>query len=163
MGLIGLNHIAALLSGFKLVRPSVAGVLLLAMLAGLSGKTQTAWSQTMLPQATFMTQTAQAQPVQRPIPTLQPPVAGYVFPARQTLTFTVDWRVFTGGTAVFHLEQQGDQMHVMATADTVGAVNMLFPVVDRFQSGFNVRTGCSPSMAVNPRRPPDIAARNPRS
>ena len=41
------------------------------------------------------------------IPTLQPPVAGYVFPAKQTLTFTVDWRVFTAGTAVFHLEQQG--------------------------------------------------------
>src|ERR1700752_4046262 len=58
------------------------------------------------------------------IPTLQPPIPGYVFPERQTLTFTVDWRVFTGGTAVFHLEQQGDQEKVTATADTVGAVNM---------------------------------------
>jgi hypothetical protein len=77
------------------------------------------------------------------IPTLQPPIPGYVFPARQTLTFTVDWRVFTGGTAVFHLEQQGDDLKVTATADTAGAVNMLFPVVDRFQSGFNTRTGCS--------------------
>jgi hypothetical protein len=77
------------------------------------------------------------------IPTLQPPVPGYVFPAHETLTFTVDWRVFTGGTAVFHLEQQGDQLHVSATADTVGAVNMLFPVVDRFQSAMNTKTGCS--------------------
>jgi hypothetical protein len=77
------------------------------------------------------------------IPTLQPPIAGYVFPAHRTLTFTVDWRVFTGGTAVFHLEQQGDQLHVSATADTVGAVNMLFPVVDRFQSAMNPKTGCS--------------------
>jgi hypothetical protein len=77
------------------------------------------------------------------IPTLQPPVPGYVFPARQTLTFTVDWRVFTGGTAVFHLEQTGDRMMVTATADTVGAVNMLFPVVDRFQSIMNTKTGCS--------------------
>jgi hypothetical protein len=66
-----------------------------------------------------------------------------VFPARQTLTFTVDWRVFTGGTAVFHLEQQGDKLHVTATADTVGAVNMLFPVVDRFQSTMDTKTGCS--------------------
>ena len=82
-----------------------------------------------------------AAPVQ--IPTLQPPVAGYVFPDHQTLTFTVDWRVFTGGTAVFHLEQQGDQLKVSATADTVGAVNMLFPVVDRFQSSLDTRTGCS--------------------
>jgi len=77
------------------------------------------------------------------IPKLQPPVPGFVFPARQTLTFTVDWRVFTGGTAVFHLEQQGDQMKVAATADTVGAVNMLFPVVDRFQSSMDTKTGCS--------------------
>jgi hypothetical protein len=77
------------------------------------------------------------------IPTLQPPLAGYVFPERETLTFTVDWRVFTGGTAVFHLEQQGDVLKVTATADTVGAVNMLFPVVDRFQSGMDTKTGCS--------------------
>jgi hypothetical protein len=77
------------------------------------------------------------------IPTLQPPVAGYVFPVRQTLTYAVDWRVFTAGTAVFHLEQQGDQLKVTATADTVGATTMLFPVVDRFESGLDTRTGCS--------------------
>jgi hypothetical protein len=78
-----------------------------------------------------------------PIPALQAPGAGYGFPARETLTFTVDWRVFTAGTAVFHLEQQGGQEKVTATADTAGAVTMLFPVVDRFQSGFDVGTGCS--------------------
>lgn len=68
---------------------------------------------------------------------------GYTFPTRQTLTFAVDWRVFTAGNAVFHLEQQGDQLKITATADTVGAVNMLFPVVDRFQSGMDTHTGCS--------------------
>jgi hypothetical protein len=88
-------------------------------------------------------QASQAQLAQRPIPTLQPPVAGYVFPERETLTFAVDWRVFTAGTAVFHLEQQSDQLKVTATADTVGAVNMLFPVVDRFQSSLDMKTGCS--------------------
>lgn len=77
------------------------------------------------------------------IPTLQPPPSGYVFPARQTLTYAVDWRVFTAGTAVFQLEQQGTQMMIAATADTVGGVTMLFPVVDRFQSGFDTKTGCS--------------------
>jgi Protein of unknown function (DUF3108) len=51
--------------------------------------------------------------------------------------------VFTGGVAVFHLEQQDDILRVTATADTVGAVNMLFPVVDRFQSSMDTRTGCS--------------------
>lgn len=82
-----------------------------------------------------------AQPVQ--IPVLQPPIPGYTFPAHQTLTFTVDWRVFTAGTAVFHLEQQGDIEKITATADTIGAVNLLFPVVDRFQAGIDTRTGCS--------------------
>jgi Protein of unknown function (DUF3108) len=77
------------------------------------------------------------------IPTLQPPTPGYAFPARQTLTFTVDWRVFTGGTAVFHLEQQSDKLKVAATADTAGVVNMMFPVMDRFQSSMDTRTGCS--------------------
>jgi hypothetical protein len=81
------------------------------------------------------------------IPTLQPPVAGYQFPERETLTFTVDWRVFTAGTAVFHLDGQGDQMKITATADTVGATNMLFPVVDRFQSELNTKTGCSSSFS----------------
>ncbi|MDP9051877.1 MAG: DUF3108 domain-containing protein [Acidobacteriota bacterium] len=82
-----------------------------------------------------------------PIPTLQPPIPGYTFPAHQTLTFTVDWRVFTGGTAVFHLDQQGDQLKVSATADTVGAVNMLFPVIDTFESLLDTRTGCSQSFS----------------
>ena len=40
-----------------------------------------------------------------PIPTLQAPMAGFSFPVKETLSFDVDWRVFTAGTAVFHLEQ----------------------------------------------------------
>jgi hypothetical protein len=90
-------------------------------------------------------------PVQQmPIPTLQPPVPGYIFPAKQTLTFTVDWRVFTAGVAVFHVEQspqsqgtQGPVEKITATADTIGAVTMLFPVIDRFQAGLDTKNGCS--------------------
>lgn len=77
------------------------------------------------------------------IPTLQPPPPQFTYPQRETLTFTVDWRVFTAGTAVFTLEQQARHMNVSATADSVGAVTMLFPVVDKFQSGFDTTTGCS--------------------
>ena len=80
---------------------------------------------------------------QRPIPPLQAPVPGFEYPQHQTLTFNVDWRVFTAGIAVFHLDQVGDLLKISATADTIGAINMLFPVVDRFQSGFNLQTGCS--------------------
>ncbi len=88
---------------------------------------------------------AAAQPVV--IPTLKAPGPGFPFPARQTLTFAVDWRVFTAGTAVFHLEQQGTQEKITATADTVGGVTMLFPVIDRYQSGFDTKTGCSTGLS----------------
>jgi hypothetical protein len=87
--------------------------------------------------------------VQRPIPVLQPPPGSFVYPQHETLTFSVDWRVFTAGMAVFHLDAapanglNGIQEKVSATADSIGAVNMLFPVVDRFQSGFDTKTGCS--------------------
>jgi Protein of unknown function (DUF3108) len=74
---------------------------------------------------------------------LQAPQTGYVFPERQTLIFTVDWRVFTAGTAVFHLEQQGGVQKISASGNSVGAVTMLFPVVDTFQSAFDSKTGCS--------------------
>ncbi len=85
--------------------------------------------------------------VQRPIPVLQPPLPAFVYPQHETLTYTVDWRVFTTGTAVFHLDQVGDLLKISATADTIGAVNMLFPVIDRFQSGFDLKTGCSSGFA----------------
>lgn len=77
------------------------------------------------------------------IPILQPPDPSYTFPTRQTLTFSVDWRVYTAGTAVFHLEQTGTTQKISATADTAGNLNMIFPVLDKFESGMDTRTGCS--------------------
>lgn len=76
-------------------------------------------------------------------PLVTPPMVGYSFPQHETLTFTVDWRVFTAGRAVFQLDAQPGLMKVQATADTVGATNMIYQVVDRFQSSFNPQTGCS--------------------
>jgi hypothetical protein len=83
------------------------------------------------------------------IPTLQPPEAGFSFPSRLTLTYEVDWGVFNYGTAVFHLEQQGTVEKVTATADTVGNINMVFPVVDKFSAGFDTKTGCSTGFSKN--------------
>ena len=77
------------------------------------------------------------------IPTLVPPPSGYAFPTKQTLNYTVDWRVFSAAVATFQIEQQGTTQKITATADTVGAVTMLFPVVDRFQSAFDTKSGCS--------------------
>ncbi|MGB9031441.1 MAG: DUF3108 domain-containing protein [Acidobacteriaceae bacterium] len=80
-------------------------------------------------------------------PPLIPPRAGYNFPAKQTLTYAVDWRVFPAGTTVMHLQQDGDEERVSATGDTLGAINLIYRVSDRFQSSFNRRTGCSAGFA----------------
>jgi hypothetical protein len=77
------------------------------------------------------------------VPSLPPPRAGYSFPQKQTLIYTVDWRVFSAGTAVLHFEATGDSERITANADTVGAINMLFHVGDRFQSTFDRLKGCT--------------------
>ncbi len=74
---------------------------------------------------------------------LAPPRAGFSFPQRQTLTYSVDWRVFPAGTAVLHFENQGDRERITANADTIGAINMLFHVGDKFQSTFDRTKGCT--------------------
>lgn len=75
--------------------------------------------------------------------TLAPPRPGFSFPQKQTLTYSVDWRVFPAGTAVLHFEQEGDREKLTASADTSGAINLLFHVSDRFQSTFDRTTGCT--------------------
>ena len=74
---------------------------------------------------------------------LPAPRAGFNFPQKQTLTYSVDWRVFPAGTAVLHFEAFGDRERITASADTVGAINLLFHVSDHFQSNFDRATGCT--------------------
>ncbi|MBB6147076.1 hypothetical protein HNQ77_005061 [Silvibacterium bohemicum] len=87
-----------------------------------------------------------AEPPQAASP-MQPPRAGFSFPARQTLNYSVDWRVFPAGVVSFHVEADGEMQRVTVTADTVGAVNLIFRVSDRFQSSFQRSTGCSESFS----------------
>ncbi len=75
--------------------------------------------------------------------TLASPRAGFSFPQRQTLTYSVDWRVFPAGTAVIHFEAAGGRERITASAYTSGAINLLFHVADNFQSDFDRETGCS--------------------
>jgi hypothetical protein len=77
------------------------------------------------------------------MPTLTPPRQGFTFPHKQTLTYAVDWRVFPAGTAVLHFEDSGGLEHISANADTIGAINLLFHVSDRFQSTFDREHGCT--------------------
>ncbi len=76
-------------------------------------------------------------------PQLAPPRAGFSFPQKQTLTYSVDWRVFPAGTAIIHFEATGDRERITANADTSGAINLLFHVSDRFQSTFDREKGCT--------------------
>jgi hypothetical protein len=74
---------------------------------------------------------------------LPPPRPGYSFPAKQTFTYAVDWRVFPAATAVLHLEADGNKEHLTANADTTGAINLIFRVSDKFQSTFDRDKGCT--------------------
>jgi Protein of unknown function (DUF3108) len=85
--------------------------------------------------------------VAQTLPPLVAPAANFSFPAKQTLTYAVDWRVFPAGTATFHLEQVGPMQHIVAVGESIGAVNLLFRVNDRFESYLNRSTGCSVSFA----------------
>jgi hypothetical protein len=74
---------------------------------------------------------------------LSPPRPGFSFPQKQTLTYSVDWRVFPAGTAVLHFDATGNSEQITANADTVGAINLLFHVGDKFQSTFDREKGCT--------------------
>lgn len=76
-------------------------------------------------------------------PPLTPPQPTYIFPAKETLHYEVDWRVFPAGTASIHLELQADVMRVTGEGETIEALNLLFRVSDKFQSSFDRKTGCS--------------------
>ncbi len=77
------------------------------------------------------------------LPALAPPQPTYIFPAKETLHYEVDWRVFAAGTASIHLELQGEVMRVTGEGETIEALNLLFRVSDKFQSSFDRETGCS--------------------
>ncbi len=92
--------------------------------------------------AIFLAAAAQGPDGSAPIP-LAPPQPGFNFPDKQTLTYAVDWRVFPAGTSVIRFEGDGERERISATAETSGAINLIFHVDDRFQSIFNRQTGCS--------------------
>ena len=75
-----------------------------------------------------------------PLPAPRP---AFSFPAKETLTYSVDWRVFPAGTAVLHFEADGTKEHLTATAETTGAINVLFHVKDKFESTFDREKGCT--------------------
>ncbi len=74
---------------------------------------------------------------------LPPPRAGFSFPDNQTLTYSVDWRVFPAGVATIYFDAEGSRERITASAETIGAINLLFHVGDRFESTVDRTKGCT--------------------
>lgn len=94
-------------------------------------------------------QTAQHSPA--PVPAqseigpearIQPLRPGFDFP-RQTLRYEAEYRYVTAGLATLRVEREGNQEHIIGTADSTGVVALLFRVQDRFSSYFDAHTLCS--------------------
>jgi hypothetical protein len=78
-----------------------------------------------------------------PQPQIVPPPPEYHFPNGKTLVFMAEWHVFTAGTATIKLEPDGAFEKVTMAANSSGAVNLLFPVRDMFETRIDPRTYCT--------------------
>jgi hypothetical protein len=78
-----------------------------------------------------------------PKPQIVPPPTNYHFPNGKTLVFTAEWHVFTAGAVTIRLEPDGAFEKVTMTANSSGAVNLLFPVRDMFETRIDPRTYCT--------------------
>jgi len=72
-----------------------------------------------------------------------PPPANYRFPDGQAYVYTVEWHLFTAGTARVSLQADGGEQHVIATAASAGVVNALYKVNDHFEAFFDPYRFCS--------------------
>ncbi len=75
-----------------------------------------------------------------------PPPPNYRFPDAQNYVYAAEWHMITAGTGVVRMEGAGNERKVIATAESQGAVNVIFPVHDRFEAKFEPRTFCSTSI-----------------
>ena len=71
---------------------------------------------------------------------IAPPRPNYPFPDGRSYVYLAEWHLITAGTAVVRMEAAGNERKVTASAESSGAVNILFPVHDRFESRFDSRT-----------------------
>jgi Protein of unknown function (DUF3108) len=78
-------------------------------------------------------------------PTAQilPPPSTHVFPDGQAYVYTVEWHLFTTGTATVSLNIAESGKKVTAMADSAGVVNVLYAVHDHFEARFDPSTFCS--------------------
>lgn len=77
---------------------------------------------------------------------ITPPRPNYSFPDAQGYVYSAEWHMITAGTGLVKMETASGQHKVIASAESQGAVNVIFPVHDRFEAHFDPRTFCSVSI-----------------
>jgi hypothetical protein len=77
---------------------------------------------------------------------IAPPRPNYPFPDGRGYVYSAEWHLITAGTGTVKMEVAGNERKVTATAESSGAVNVIFPVRDHFESRFDPRTFCSLSI-----------------
>jgi len=79
-------------------------------------------------------------------PQIVPPPPNYRFPDSQSYVYAAEWHLITAGTGVVRMEADGNERKVTATAESQGAVNVIYRVHDRFEAKFDPSTFCSTSI-----------------
>src|SRR5271154_5231138 len=87
------------------------------------------------------TETIGATPAQ-----IEPPRPNYPFPDGRSYVYSAEWHLITAGAGVVRMDTAGNERKVTASAESSGAVNVIFPVHDHFESHFDPRTFCSLSI-----------------
>src|SRR5580700_7533312 len=64
---------------------------------------------------------------------IEPPRPNYPFPDARSYVYSAEWHLITAGTGVVRMNVTGNERKVTATAESAGAVNVIFPVHDRFE------------------------------
>jgi hypothetical protein len=77
---------------------------------------------------------------------IAPPRPNYPFPDGRSYVYSAEWHLITAGSGIVRMEVAGNERKVTASAESSGAVNVIFPVHDRFESRFDPRTFCSLSI-----------------
>jgi hypothetical protein len=79
-------------------------------------------------------------------PQITPPRLNYPFPDGRSFVYSAEWHMLAAGTGVIRMDAAGNERKVVATAESSGVVNVIFPVHDRFESRFDPQTFCSRSI-----------------
>jgi hypothetical protein len=115
----------------KIFRPSALPLLIAATITILA-------AQTAPPAASVSSASAQ----------ITPPRPNYPFPDGRSFVYSAEWHMLAAGTGVIQMDAagNGNERKVVATAESSGVVNVIFPVHDRFESRFDPQTFCSHSI-----------------